>query len=174
MVEVMMSTKTWWTIIFVLFVVIVVMFGFMIALPNSKPSPTIMGPATSTAAGGDATTSITDNPNSTKPLSDRVVVTAPQAKEHVGHTFTVAGVAPGPWFFEAQFPTQVRDTSGTIVGRATAMAQGSWQTEKLVTFTASMQIDATFHGDAKLILMKDNPSGLPEHDDAVEIPIVVD
>ena len=54
------------------------------------------------------------------------------------------------------------------------MAQGEWMTEAQVTFTASMQIDATFHGKAKLVLLKDNPSGLPEHDDSVEIPIVVD
>ena len=63
---------------------------------------------------------------------------------------------------------------GNVVGRATATAQGEWMTEKQVTFTAMMQIDATFHGEAILILMKDNPSGMPEHDDAIELSITVD
>ena len=86
----------------------------------------------------------------------------------------VAGLAPGPWFFEASFLMQVRDKEGNVIGRAVAQAQGEWMTEKQVTFTASMQTDATYHGEATLILLKNNPSGLPEHDDAVEIPIVVD
>ncbi|HEY4521506.1 MAG TPA: Gmad2 immunoglobulin-like domain-containing protein [Candidatus Paceibacterota bacterium] len=168
----MMSTKTWWTVIFVLFVGIVVMTGFLIALPSSKPSPEIVA-ATSTADEETPPSSVDEAPSS-QPLSRSVVVTTPQQKQHVGRNFTVAGVAPGPWFFEAQFPMQVRDMEGSVVGRATATAQGEWMTEELVTFTAMMHIDATFHGEAILILMKDNPSGMPENDDAIEVPVVVD
>ncbi|RJQ33729.1 hypothetical protein C4568_03980 [Candidatus Parcubacteria bacterium] len=171
MVAAMMSTKTWLVVIFILFVIIVVMLGFLITLPTSKPSPDIIA-ATSTTE--EEAPPPTEEEESEKPLSSRVVVTSPQAKQLLGHMFTVAGVAPGPWFFEAQFPMQVRDMEGNVVGRATATAQGEWMTTELVTFTATMQIDATFHGDAKLILIKDNPSGLPEHDDAVEIPITID
>ena len=170
----MMNTKTWWIIIFVLFVGIVVMTGFLIALPGSKPSSNITNPATSTATTDSSASSTGDDTTTTTPLSAKVIVTTPEAKQKVSHIVTVAGVAPGPWFFEAQFPMQVRDAEGNIVGRTTASAQGDWETSKLVTFTATMQIDANFHGAAKLILMKDNPSGLPENDDAVEVPIVVD
>ena len=178
MMALMMSTKTWIAVIFVLFVVIVVMVGFLIALPTSKPSPAIMAPATSTEEEripADFSTLIEESEeNDTEPLSARVLVTNPEPKQKVGHTFTVAGVAPGEWFFEAQFPLQVRDEDGNIVGRATATAQGEWMTEKLVTFIASMHVDATFSGKAKLILLKNNPSGMPENDDALEIPIIVD
>ena len=173
MVATMMSTKTWWIVIFILFVGIVVTSGFLIALPSSKPPASITNTGTSTP-DNTATSSAGDGTTSTPPLSSKVIVTTPEAKQQVSHMFTVAGVAPGPWFFEAQFPMQVRDSVGNIVGRTTAHAEGDWETSKLVTFTANMQIDANFHGAAKLILMKDNPSGLPENDDAVEVPIMVD
>ena len=171
MVALMMQTRTWWTVIFGLFAVIVIMLGFMISLPISKPSPAIVVPATST---NSTNSEETPTSGSQKPLSSRVIVTTPQAKSTVGRTFTVAGVAPGPWFFEAQFPIQVRDVDGNVIGRTNGTAQGDWMTEKLVTFTATIQIDATYHGPAKLILMKDNPSGMPENDDAIEVPIVID
>jgi len=164
----MMDTRTWWWIIIGLFAVIVVMTGFLFAIPGrSHVAPLIVGTATQTPAAADQA-------SSTAPLSSKVMVTAPQVDAHVGHAFTVAGVAPGQWFFEAQFPIQVRETDGSVVGRATGHAQGEWETDKLVTFTANMSIDATFSGKATLILMKDNPSGLPENDDSVEIPITVD
>lgn len=174
MVVTMMSAKTWWMIIFALFATIAVMLGFLLALPSSKRLPSTVASASTTSDNQTPALSSSTGADSDAPLSSRVVVTSPQAKQEVSHTFTVAGVAPGPWFFEAQFPMQVRDMEGNVIGRASGTAQGEWMTEKLVTFTATMQIDAPYHGPAKLILMKDNPSGLPEHDDAVEIPIVVD
>ncbi len=88
--------------------------------------------------------------------------------------FDVVGQAPGNWYFEASFPVQVRDEEGNVVGRAVAQAQGDWMTTGAVPFTASVTIDAAYHGAANLILLKDNPSGLPEHDDAVEISIVIE
>lgn len=176
MMALMMSTKAWWMIILILFVGIVVMTGFLIALPTSEPSPAIMAPATSTSQEEGVTTSetIDEEFDSSQPLSAHVLVTSPQPKQRVEHSFTVAGVAPGEWYFEGQFPMQVRDMEGNVIGRATAAAHGDWTTEKLVTFTAKMQIDATHSGPAKLILLKSNPSGMPENDDALEIEIVID
>lgn len=163
-----MNTRTWWWIIGGLFVVIVIMTVVLFVIPTS-PHPSVPTTATTTSGTTPATSTAP-----AEPLSAKVVVTSPQPKTHVGHTFTIAGVAPGGWFFEAQFPIQVRDSADNVVGRATGSAQGDWETENLVTFTATMNIDATFHGSADLVLMKDNPSGLPENDDSVEIPIIVD
>lgn len=107
------------------------------------------------------------------PLNERLVISSPVAGSTVGHSFAVAGSAPGPWFFEASFPVQVRDGSGNVIGRAVATAGGDWMTEGPVPFTASVTVDAGFSGRATLVLLKDNPSGLPENDDAVEISIVI-
>ena len=167
----MMSTRTWTLIIAAILAVTIAVVGFVLA--TGGPRDTMVSPSPAT------TTPVSDTPAAKKPsgpaaLSDRVMVTSPEKGDHVEHSFTVAGLAPGPWFFEAQFPVMVRAADGSVAGRAIATAQGEWMTEKQVTFTASMQIDATYNGKATLVLLKDNPSGLPEHDDAVEIPIVVD
>ena len=170
----MMSTKMWWIIISILFVGIVIMTSFLIVLPTSKPSPAIIIATSTEQEQAPASNVEKLSPPSSQPLSAHVVVTSPQAKSTVGHFFTVAGVAPGAWFFEGQFLMQARDTEGNVIGRASATAQGEWMTESLVTFTAKMQIDATYDGPAKLILLKNNPSGMPENDDALEIEIVID
>ncbi|HEY4527127.1 MAG TPA: Gmad2 immunoglobulin-like domain-containing protein [Candidatus Paceibacterota bacterium] len=168
----MTTAKILTVVVLVLLAGSIAVIGFMYMRSSFRPSPAPGAIATSTEQEKKDFTNEAEK--SPAPLSSRVVVTSPQAKQHVEQTFTVAGVAPGPWFFEAQFPMQVRDMEGNVVGRATATAQGEWMTEKQVTFTAMMQIDATFHGEAILILMKDNPSGMPEHDDAIELSITVD
>ena len=50
-------------------------------------------------------------------------------------------------------------------------------TEEFVPFSAVLEFVTPTAGDPELnrgtlILQKDNPSGLPEHDDALEIPVV--
>lgn len=112
--------------------------------------------------------------DSTSPLSSRVTIASPAKHGTVGHTFAVSGEAPGPWYFEASFPIQVRDSEGSVIGRSHGQAKGEWMTEKLVGFTASVTIDAAYHGPASLILLRDNPSGMPENDDSVTIPITVE
>ncbi len=164
-----MSTKTWLIIVLVLFATIVAVTTFLFARSASRPTPIVE--QTSTPEVEETPEKEWQAP---APLSSRVMVTSPQKDQAVGHTFVVAGTAPGPWFFEAQFPMQVRDMEGNVIGRALATAQGEWMTEQQVTFTATMNIDSTYSGPAKLILIKDNPSGMPEHDDAVEIPITID
>ena len=108
-----------------------------------------------------------------QPLSARITIKTPTSGANVGKEFTVTGSAPGPWYFEASFPIQVRGAEGSVIGRTHANALGEWTTEKNVDFDATVHIEATHTGPATLILMKDNPSGLPENDDSVEIPIVI-
>lgn len=107
------------------------------------------------------------------PLSAHVSITKPAAGATVGRTFAVEGEAPGNWFFEASFPIQVRDSEGNVIGRAVAQAQSDWMTTALVPFKTEVTLSSDYTGPARLILLRDNPSGLPEHDDAVEIEIIV-
>lgn len=111
---------------------------------------------------------------SNKPLSSKVTVSSPGPGGTVDKAFTVTGKAPGPWFFEAQFPLQVRDSDDNVIGHGTATTSGDWQSDAIIPFSASVTIDEpTYKGTARLILMRDNPSGLPENDDAIEFPIVI-
>lgn len=84
----------------------------------------------------------------------------------------VIGEARGPWYFEASFPVQVRDPDNNLVGQGIAQAGAEWMTENFVPFSATVTV-ANYTGPATLVLLKDNPSGLPENDDAVFFPIVV-
>ncbi len=156
-----------WGIVVLLTAVIAVMAWLLFTLP--APSTTEQAtstPTTSTNTRGSDT-------EAPQPLSRRVVVTSPKPNTTVDKTFVVSGQAPGNWFFEASFPLQVRDIEGNVLGRTHASAQGDWMTTEQVTFTSTVHIDATYTGPATLILLRDNPSGLPENDDAVEIPIVI-
>jgi len=170
MVVLMMRTQTWGWVIAGTIAFIALFVGF---LALTKPPKTYFPPggiatSASSSSGSNSTSSAPET------IDGKVTLNSPSRNAEVGHSFSVIGQAPGPWFFEAQFPLMVKDRQGNAVGHATAQAQGDWQTEDMVDFSTTMQIDAIFHGPATLVLMKDNPSGLPEHDDAVEVPIIVD
>lgn len=104
--------------------------------------------------------------------SENVKVSSPLPNATVSKNFTVSGYARGTWFFEASFPVQVRDPQNNLVGQGIAQAQGDWMTTEFVAFNAPVTIQ-NYTGPATLVLKKDNPSGLPEHDASVSFPIVV-
>ena len=154
-----MNTRAWWGIIIILFVIIVVLTWVLFGIPAPVEAPTV-----------------STNPpqaTSTEPLSKRVITTSPKANAVVGKKFIVAGSAPGNWYFEAVFPIQVRDKDNNKIAQAIATAQGEWMTTDQVTFTATITISGNYTGPATVVLLRDNPSGLPENDDSVSIPIVI-
>lgn len=143
-----MNTKTGWIVLSTLTLAIVIAFIALFVIPSPQEG--------------------TSEPF----VSENVKVSAPLSSAVVSKTFAVAGEARGPWFFEASFPVEVHDPSGRIVGHGIAQANGEWMTEDFVSFSATVTV-ADYSGSATLALKKDNPSGLPEHDDSVEFPIVV-
>ena len=122
---------------------------------------------------GNATTTTPIVASSTQPLSARVIVSTPAAGERVGRSFSISGVAPNTWYFEASFPIQVRDPHDNLIATGHGQAQSDWMVEGLVPFTSSLVITGTYAGPASLILLRDNPSGLPENMDLVTIPIII-
>jgi hypothetical protein len=146
----------WWRIIVVLFAVILILLVVLIATPTPVHAPVI---ATST-------------PAENQPLHALVVVSSPVSGATVGKTFTVIGEAPGNWFFEAVFPVQVFDANNNKVGQAQAQAQSDWMTTALVPFKATITVTG-YSGPATLVLLRDNPSGLPQNDDSLSVPITI-
>jgi hypothetical protein len=121
------------------------------------------------------TTSGTDTPDTSvvgTELARRIVIDAPKSGAVVPKAFTVTGKAPGSWYFEASFPIQIHDANNNKVGQGIATALSDWMTTGDVAFKADITIDS-YTGPATLVLIKDNPSGLPEYDDSVSIPIVI-
>lgn len=105
--------------------------------------------------------------------TDLIRLNSPRPGDVVASPLTVSGEARGYWFFEASFPVYVTNWDGLIIGEGIATAEGNWMTEDFVPFTAELTFEKPdlYPERGTLILKKDNPSGLPEHDDALEIPI---
>jgi len=107
--------------------------------------------------------------------AEMIVVKTPHAGGVVGKEFIVTGEARGNWFFEASFPIEVVSMDGQILAGSIATAEGDWMTEGFVSFKSEIiDLPSAYIGPATLILRKDNPSGLPENDAAILIPIVVE
>lgn len=102
--------------------------------------------------------------------ADMIRVTDPQPNAVVSSPLTVKGEARGNWYFEASFPVQLLDENGSLIIMLPAQAEGEWMTTEFVPFSVTLN----FETDAKagtLVLMKDNPSGLPENAAEVRVPV---
>jgi hypothetical protein len=100
-----------------------------------------------------------------------IVVELPLPNEQVTSPLVVSGKARGGWFFEASFPVQLLDAQGKVLAFVPAQAEGEWMTEDFVPFSATLSFDIGIAQQGMLVLMKDNPSGLPEHDAQIVIPL---
>lgn len=85
---------------------------------------------------------------------------------------TVTGQARGSWYFEASFPVKLLDAHGKDIAVTPAQAQGEWMTEDFVPYTALLEFTKPLTSTGTLVLQKDNPSGMPEYDASVTIPVI--
>jgi hypothetical protein len=104
--------------------------------------------------------------------SDIIILDEPKPGDIIESPLTLRGKARGTWYFEATFPVVLTDRDGKIIAQWYAQADGDWMTEEFVPFEGTLEFEKPEFGErGTLILRKDNPSGLPEHDDALEIPV---
>ena len=102
----------------------------------------------------------------------RITVATPVANSLVTSPLSITGTARGTWYFEASFPVQLLDASGTVIAEHYASAQGEWMTENFVPFSDTLVFTPQTPGTTgTLVLKRDNPSGLPENDAEVRIPV---
>lgn len=102
---------------------------------------------------------------------DSLVVDTPLPNAIVSSPLTISGRARGEWYFEASFPVKIVDAKGKQLGIVQAQAQGEWMTTDYVPFTTQLPFSIPSTPTGTLILEKDNPSGLPEHANQLDIPI---
>ena len=132
------------------------------------PTNKAMAPTT----GGTATTTNATTTAQLPGISDLISVSSPAAHAHTTSPLTVAGEARGNWYFEASFPVELLNASGTVIAQAPAQAQGDWMTSNFVPFALSLPFPAQAAGSSgTLVLKKDNESGDPAKDQSVSIPI---
>jgi hypothetical protein len=104
--------------------------------------------------------------------SDLIQVENPSPGQAVLSPLFVIGKARGSWFFEGSFPVVLVNWDGRIIAEGQAKAQGEWMTGDFVPFRAELSFDKNqLYSRGNLILKKDNPSGLSQNEDSLEIPI---
>ncbi|MDD5043231.1 MAG: Gmad2 immunoglobulin-like domain-containing protein [Patescibacteria group bacterium] len=106
-------------------------------------------------------------------LSEEIVVESPARGAGIKSPLEISGRARGSWFFEASFPARLLDDAGEEIARGSVEAEGEWMTEKMVPFKGSLIFTALKSENGTLVLMNDNPSGLPENEKKIEIPVVI-
>jgi len=115
--------------------------------------------------------------------TDLIRIDYPRPNQTITSPLVIKGQARGNWYFEASFPVALTDWDGRIIAQGIAQAKSdpaatggaSWMTTEFVPFEATLTfaVDKNAYSNrGSLILKKDNPSGLPEHDDALEIPVI--
>ncbi len=103
---------------------------------------------------------------------DKITVDNPRPNQIIASPLQIAGKARGGWYFEASFPAHLLDANGKELAVMPIMADGEWMTTDFVPFKATMTFATPETTTGTLILKKDNPSGLPENDEQLIIPVV--
>lgn len=102
---------------------------------------------------------------------DIIRINTPRPNQIIDSPLEITGEARGNWFFEGDFPIRLLNEDGSEMGIAIGKAESDWMVEDFVSFTATLEFSAGQNERGFLILEKDNPSGMPENDDALSIPV---
>jgi len=100
---------------------------------------------------------------------------SPRPNAEIESPLMIKGEARGYWFFEGDFPVQIIDSEGLVLGEGFVSAEGEWMTEDFVPFGGVLEFDTinkNIDSRGELLLIKDNPSDLLELDDELRIPII--
>jgi hypothetical protein len=103
--------------------------------------------------------------------SDLIRLNYPLPGDVVSSPLLLTGEARGHWFFEATFPVELVDETGFVLAQTYVTAKDDWMTNDFVPFEAVIDFPVPAVQNGQLILRKDNPSGLPENDDALVVPV---
>ncbi len=105
--------------------------------------------------------------------NNMITVSSPLPNTVISSPLLVQGQARGPWYFEASFPVKLYDANNNEVALTPPyiMTANDWMTTDFVPFQASLTFTPPATPTGTLVLQKDNPSGLPENDDQLIIPI---
>jgi len=96
-----------------------------------------------------------------------IQVEGPLPNAVVASPLIVTGRARGTWYF----PVKLFDANNLEIATGVAQAQGDWMTENFVPFTVTLTYATPATATGTLVLYKDNPSGLPENDASVSVPV---
>lgn len=149
---------------FILALIIVVIVGVSLWCPTCREWFKDEAPVATTTPSGKLPAGL--------PATEMVRNVNIKEGDAITSPLVITGEARGPWFFEASFPVILTDWDGLIIAEGYAQAEGEWMTETFVPFKSTLTFTKPAYGErGTLILKKDNPSGLPENDAALEITV---
>jgi len=128
-----------------------------------EPYPPVVEPEPAPAPAPD--------PHGPEAKANLIMVTGLSPGDKVSSPLTIKGEARGYWYFEASFPVELLDGNGNQLAIKPAQAQGEWMTEDFVPFSVTLTFPPPATATGTLMLRKDNPSGLPENEDWLAIPV---
>jgi len=102
---------------------------------------------------------------------DLIRIESPRPNAVITSPLAIKGEARGYWFFEASFPIRLIDNNGNEIITVIAQTGKDWMTEDFVSFEATLNFPPSPTDIGQLVLEKDNPSGLPENDDSLIVPV---
>jgi hypothetical protein len=151
----------------------VALFNLFIHIPILHPNN--LNTSTSSSV---ATTDNLPATSSNVTLGGKVILTNLEPGAVVHSPLTITGKALGSWYFEAVFQVVLVDWDGKIIADGHAQAQSDWTSTGFVPFVAKLKyntadISGNYSDKGTLIFKKDNPSGMPERDESVEMPVVI-
>lgn len=155
--------------IFYIIAFLIVLVAGAVFLLNDTTLQKIQSTPTPTAS------SASDAPQTSSPPSENpseVTVLEPKAGSTVKSPFVIKGQAPGSWLFEGQTIARLERTDGTIITQSILLAESEWMTVEQVNFSGSMKFTKPAGvTEVNLVIVKENPSGLPENDDSFIVPL---
>lgn len=80
----------------------------------------------------------------------------------------------GGYFFEANVGINILDGNKKLLRAGNGMATSEWMTAGPVDFTAVLDFTSLPKGLGFIEIKNDNPSGLPENDKSILIPVIIE
>jgi hypothetical protein len=93
--------------------------------------------------------------------------------QEVSGKMTATGILSGGYFFEANVGVRILDANKKVLKNGYGMATADWMTAGPIPFTTTIDFTGLPKGKAYVEIRADNPSGLPEYDMSIFIPIVI-
>lgn len=98
----------------------------------------------------------------------------PAPLESVSSPINISGNAPGNWFFEAQLSVELQDQAGEIMAETSISTDENWMTTDQVPFSGIINYEnPNNETNATLVIRSANPSGLPEKEKSLSIPLLI-
>ncbi|MFA6254562.1 MAG: GerMN domain-containing protein [Patescibacteria group bacterium] len=109
-------------------------------------------------------------------VGNKIIVYSPNKNQEFTFPLTITGEARGNWFFEASFPVKLLDANNQVIAQTIASAKSDWMTTDFVPFEAEIVgsiLSQSGQIPVTLVLQRDNPSGLPQNDEQITIPLIL-